>query len=217
MVRRVGIARAVHGPADLKGVKIRLFLSMQVVRFRKLHGSAIGWTINRYNWGPEVQILYPRPVFPGDRRDIANRVSRSRHPLRRTAPLSKRLTGVVHDSKLVGRRRIQDLRRGEEREDAGRERSDRDVEQESEEPDGQDGEDAVAKRLALDEREWNDEHGRDEFVIPVVHRGSGRTYKSFGDMLEACLSGYHPHPLYVVCLLGLQARAGAGALRRRSG
>ena len=36
-------------------------------------------------------------------------------------------------------------------------------------------------------------------------------------MNEACLSGYHPHPLYVVCLLGLQARAGAGALRRRSG
>ena len=35
--------------------------------------------------------------------------------------------------------------------------------------------------------------------------------------VEACLSGYHPHPLYVVCLLGLQARAGAGALRRRSG
>ena len=34
---------------------------------------------------------------------------------------------------------------------------------------------------------------------------------------DACLSGYHPHPLYVVCLLGLQARAGAGALRRRSG
>ena len=31
------------------------------------------------------------------------------------------------------------------------------------------------------------------------------------------LSGNHPHPLYVVCLLGLQARAGAGALRRRSG
>ena len=35
--------------------------------------------------------------------------------------------------------------------------------------------------------------------------------------LKPCLSGYHPHPLYVVCLLGLQARAGAGALRRRSG
>ena len=36
-------------------------------------------------------------------------------------------------------------------------------------------------------------------------------------LLKPCLSGYHPHPLYVVCLLGLQARAGAGALRRRSG
>ena len=36
-------------------------------------------------------------------------------------------------------------------------------------------------------------------------------------LLVPCLSGYHPHPLYVVCLLGLQARAGAGALRRRSG
>ena len=36
-------------------------------------------------------------------------------------------------------------------------------------------------------------------------------------LFEPCLSGYHPHPLYVVCLLGLQARAGAGALRRRSG
>ena len=35
--------------------------------------------------------------------------------------------------------------------------------------------------------------------------------------IDPCLSGYHPHPLYVVCLLGLQARAGAGALRRRSG
>ena len=37
------------------------------------------------------------------------------------------------------------------------------------------------------------------------------------EMFLPCLSGYHPHPLYVVCLLGLQARAGAGALRRRSG
>ena len=37
------------------------------------------------------------------------------------------------------------------------------------------------------------------------------------EIIDPCLSGYHPHPLYVVCLLGLQARAGAGALRRRSG
>ena len=40
--------------------------------------------------------------------------------------------------------------------------------------------------------------------------------EDYGDIFP-CLSGYHPHPLYVVCLLGLQARAGAGALRRRSG
>ena len=40
---------------------------------------------------------------------------------------------------------------------------------------------------------------------------------SLNKMMVPCLSGYHPHPLYVVCLLGLQARAGAGALRRRSG
>ena len=47
-----------------------------------------------------------------------------------------------------------------------------------------DDEDAAAKELALGERDWNDEHGQDEFVIPVVHRGSGRTFKSFGEMLE---------------------------------
>ena len=41
----------------------------------------------------------------------------------------------------------------------------------------------------------------------------GNSYR----MKDPCLSGYHPHPLYVVCLLGLQARTGAGALRRRSG
>ena len=40
---------------------------------------------------------------------------------------------------------------------------------------------------------------------------------AYVDRNKSCLSGYHPHPLYVVCLLGLQARAGAGALRRRSG
>ena len=48
------------------------------------------------------------------------------------------------------------------------------------------------------------------FVVDI-----GRASRELND--ESCLSGYHPHPLYVVCLLGLQARAGAGALRRRSG
>ena len=54
---------------------------------------------------------------------------------------------------------------------------------------------------------------------------SNRVFEDYDAIIEAgcqawnkpCLSGYHPHPLYVVCLLGLQARAGAGALRRRSG
>ena len=47
-----------------------------------------------------------------------------------------------------------------------------------------DDEDAAARELALGERDWSDQPGRDEFVIPVVHRGSGRTFKSFGAMLE---------------------------------
>ena len=45
----------------------------------------------------------------------------------------------------------------------------------------------------------------------------GNVHSADGWWNVPCLSGYHPHPLYVVCLLGLQARAGAGALRRRSG
>ncbi len=64
--------------------------------------------------------------------------------------------------------------------------------------------------------------------VRLLYDKAGHQY-FFGDNMVAlsrnmafakdspCLSGYHPHPLYVVCLLGLQARAGAGALRRRSG
>ena len=51
----------------------------------------------------------------------------------------------------------------------------------------------------------------------AVDTASSRTFQDCAEKFIACLSGYHPHPLYVVCLLGLQARAGAGALRRRSG
>ena len=79
---------------------------------------------------------------------------------------------------------IRELRCSREREDTAWERPVLDIGQEFEEQRDRNDEDAVAKELALDEREWNDEHGRDEFVIPVVHRGSGRTYKSFGEMLE---------------------------------
>ena len=79
---------------------------------------------------------------------------------------------------------ILELHRAEEREDSGSDHPAMEIEQESGEVGDADDEDAVAKELALDERDWNDEHGRDEFVIPVVHGGSGRTFRSFGDMLE---------------------------------
>ena len=57
----------------------------------------------------------------------------------------------------------------------------------------------------------------DGFIAKVDRNGNIEFVHQFGGNFEPCLSGYHPHPLYVVCLLGLQARAGAGALRRRSG
>ena len=81
-------------------------------------------------------------------------------------------------------RGVQELTRAEVDEDARFERTVPDNTQESEEPRAADYEDAIAKEVALEERDWNDEHGRDEFVIPVVHQGSGRTFNSFGEMLE---------------------------------
>ena len=81
-------------------------------------------------------------------------------------------------------RGIPEFRKGQERKDARPERPVLEIEQQSEEPGDADDEDVIAKEVALDERDWNDERGRDEFVIPVVHRGSGRTFKSFGEMLE---------------------------------
>ena len=81
-------------------------------------------------------------------------------------------------------RGIQELRRTEEREDAGPERPMLEIEHGSKGPGGAGDEDAVAKELALDERDWNDERGEGVLALPVVHRGSGRTFKSLGDMLE---------------------------------
>ena len=66
----------------------------------------------------------------------------------------------------------------------------------------------------------------DKFAVQIIGRDgivssfSRVELEDAADLISTknpCLSGYHPHPLYVVCLLGLQARAGAGALRRRSG
>ena len=45
-------------------------------------------------------------------------------------------------------------------------------------------EEAVAKQVALAEREWDDGSRGDELTIPVIHRGSGRTYKLFEEMLN---------------------------------
>ena len=81
-------------------------------------------------------------------------------------------------------RGIGDLRRAERPEDPGSGHPILELDQGSEERSDADDEDAVAKEIALDERDWNDERGRDEFVIPVVHRGSGRTYKSFEEMFD---------------------------------
>ena len=75
------------------------------------------------------------------------------------------------------------LRRADRREDGGAEHQDLELDHRSEKRSAGD-EDAVAKRISLEERDWNDERGRDDFVIPVVHRGSGRTYKSFEEMFE---------------------------------
>ena len=54
-------------------------------------------------------------------------------------------------------------------------------------------------------------------TICALYKSRWQVELFFKWIKQPCLSGYHPHPLYVVCLLGLQARAGAGALRRRSG
>ena len=81
-------------------------------------------------------------------------------------------------------RGVGDPSRAERHADAGSTHPVLDSEPGSGERNDADDEDAVAKEIALDERDWNDERGRDEFVIPMVHRGSGRTYKSFEEMLE---------------------------------
>ncbi len=58
------------------------------------------------------------------------------------------------------------------------------VRQEPEEHGDKRCEDAVAKEVAAGEREWNDEFGGDGLSIPVVHQGSGRTFRSVKEMFE---------------------------------
>ena len=84
----------------------------------------------------------------------------------------------------TGEEGIGDLRQGDEREDAARERAIVDFGPEFGEPGKSNDEDAVANALALEEREWNDEPSGNGFSIPVVHGGSGRAFRSFADMYE---------------------------------
>ena len=49
--------------------------------------------------------------------------------------------------------------------------------------DRESSEEEAVQELALEEREWNDGRLRDSDTIPVVHRGTGRAYKSFEEML----------------------------------
>ena len=53
---------------------------------------------------------------------------------------------------------------------------------EAQEPESSDEE--AVQELALEEHEWNDERPGDRFTIPVVHRGTGRVYKSFEEAIS---------------------------------
>lgn len=55
--------------------------------------------------------------------------------------------------------------------------------QDSAEDDSHTDED-IAQELALAESEWKEGRGTDLDAIPVIHRGTGRTYKSFEEMFE---------------------------------
>ena len=56
--------------------------------------------------------------------------------------------------------------------------------EESGEQDWEQSDEEAVQDLALEEREWNDERPEGGFAIPVVHRGTGRVYKSFDEALS---------------------------------
>ena len=143
----------------------------------------------------------PRPVKGSERQDYKRATVKERKEEREERRLETRNPeGEVLSSDIKRResveeriatkdletdgRGIGDLRRAELRDEATRLLPVLETGQESVGAGDQDNEDVIAKDLALEERDWKDEDSRDEFVIPVVHRGSGRTFKSFGEMLE---------------------------------
>ncbi len=75
-----------------------------------------------------------------------------------------------------------DLNQAKEQKESARQIPVLDTEPEG--PTGQDEEDTVATELALGEREWNNGPRLNEIAIPVIHHGSGRTYRSLEEMAD---------------------------------
>ena len=149
----------------------------------------------------EDGVALPRPISSSTKQRYrratvkARREERAERRVETRAPDGQVLSSDVErqesvEEEIVTRdlemddRGVQELRGAEDPEDAGMEPSVPEIGRDAGEPGDRDEEDVVAKELALEERNWKDEDGPDEFVIPVVHRGSGRTFKSFGAMLE---------------------------------
>ena len=145
--------------------------------------------------------LLPRPVKGSEKQEYKRATVKERKEEREERRLETRnsegqvLSSDVKRREIVEERvatkdletddaGIRELRRVEERDEAARQLPPLKTEQEQMKTDCENDDDAVVKELALEERDWNDENGRDECVIPVVHRGSGRRFKSFGEMLE---------------------------------
>ena len=85
----------------------------------------------------------------------------------------------------INHQESRDLCLAEKEEEAEGEHPVFEIEQGSEEQNGRGSEEEITKDLALAEREWNDDRRpQDELTIPVIHRCSGRTYRSFEEMFN---------------------------------
>ncbi len=91
---------------------------------------------------------------------------------------------VATEDLELGDREVQQSQRIEEYQHTGSARPVPEVHQEPWEFGGTDDEDAIAMEVAVEEREWKDEFSGEELSIPVVLRGSGRTFKSVDEMFE---------------------------------
>lgn len=102
--------------------------------------------------------------------------------IKRRESVKKRVATQDLDIELQNPR---DLGLAEKEEEVEEKRPVFEIERGSEEQNGRDSEEEVAKDLALAECEWNDDRRpEDELTIPVIHRGSGRTYRSVEEMFN---------------------------------